>query len=109
MTQRGISLQDCLTSSRRKNNWERMTLVLPTMQESTSRQRRSSTYGVVPDVLVVHLKRFSNSRALRDKIEAFVDFPIEGLDLSEMVQECKIAKHLQEQGVDVAHHRFGDY
>ncbi|QRW03468.1 ubiquitin carboxyl-terminal hydrolase [Ceratobasidium sp. AG-Ba] len=39
----------------------------------------------VPDILVVHLKRFSNARAMRDKIDALVDFPIEGLDLGRRV------------------------
>ncbi|KAG9096159.1 CSN-associated deubiquitinating enzyme Ubp12 [Ceratobasidium sp. 370] len=39
----------------------------------------------VPDILVVHLKRFSNARAMRDKIDALVDFPVEGLDLGERV------------------------
>ncbi|EIN05985.1 cysteine proteinase [Punctularia strigosozonata HHB-11173 SS5] len=55
-----------------------------------------------PDILVVHLKRFSNSRMLRDKIDAFVDFPVNGLSLEGMVQEREVAKHLQAQGVDVA-------
>ncbi|KAJ7601371.1 hypothetical protein DFH06DRAFT_1408416 [Mycena polygramma] len=40
-----------------------------------------------PDVLVVHLKRFSSSRTLRDKIDAFIDFPVEGLDLGDMIGE----------------------
>lgn len=35
-----------------------------------------------PDILVIHLKRFSASRGFRDKIDELVDFPIEGLDLS---------------------------
>ncbi|KAG9088186.1 CSN-associated deubiquitinating enzyme Ubp12, partial [Ceratobasidium sp. 392] len=39
----------------------------------------------VPDILVVHLKRFSNARAMRDKIDALVDFPIDGLDLGQRV------------------------
>lgn len=39
----------------------------------------------VPDILVVHLKRFSNARAMRDKIDALVEFPIEGLDLGQRV------------------------
>ncbi|KAG9093044.1 CSN-associated deubiquitinating enzyme Ubp12 [Ceratobasidium sp. UAMH 11750] len=39
----------------------------------------------VPDILVVHLKRFSNARAMRDKIDALVDFPVDGLDLGERV------------------------
>lgn len=39
----------------------------------------------VPDILVVHFKRFSSARASygrSSKVDNFVDFPIEGLDLS---------------------------
>jgi hypothetical protein len=39
----------------------------------------------LPEVLVVHLKRFSYSRLSRDKLEAQVDFPLEGLDLGAYV------------------------
>ncbi|KAF2456445.1 hypothetical protein BDY21DRAFT_287701 [Lineolata rhizophorae] len=35
-----------------------------------------------PDILVVHLKRFSAHRTFRDKIDVLVDFPVEGLDLT---------------------------
>lgn len=36
----------------------------------------------LPEVLVVHLKRFSYTSRLRDKLTTPVDFPLEGLDLS---------------------------
>ncbi|KAJ2389718.1 hypothetical protein GGI05_003418 [Coemansia sp. RSA 2603] len=39
----------------------------------------------VPEVLVVHLKRFHHSRAWRDKIDVLVDFPLESLDLTQSV------------------------
>jgi ubiquitin C-terminal hydrolase len=39
----------------------------------------------MPDILVIQLKRFTHTRMMRKKIETFVDFPIEGLDLSEYV------------------------
>ncbi|RKP28142.1 hypothetical protein SYNPS1DRAFT_11648 [Syncephalis pseudoplumigaleata] len=39
----------------------------------------------LPDTLVVHLKRFGQSRGWRDKIDDLVEFPITGLDLSEWV------------------------
>ena len=39
----------------------------------------------LPDVLVVHLKRFSHSRYRRDKIENVIGFPLSGLDLSDRV------------------------
>lgn len=36
----------------------------------------------LPEVLVVHLKRFSYSHRFRDKIDVLVKFPLAGLDLS---------------------------
>merc|ERR1712194_57435 len=33
----------------------------------------------LPEILVVHLKRFSYTRAYRDKINTLVDFPVDGL------------------------------
>uniref|UniRef100_A0A674JE37 Ubiquitin carboxyl-terminal hydrolase n=1 Tax=Terrapene triunguis TaxID=2587831 RepID=A0A674JE37_9SAUR len=39
----------------------------------------------LPPVLVVHLKRFSYSRYMRDKLDTLVDFPINDLDMSEFL------------------------
>ncbi|KAK1421572.1 hypothetical protein QVD17_24015 [Tagetes erecta] len=39
----------------------------------------------LPEILVIHLKRFSYSRFLKNKLETFVDFPIHDLDLSTSV------------------------
>ncbi|XP_071710361.1 ubiquitin carboxyl-terminal hydrolase 8-like [Rutidosis leptorrhynchoides] len=36
----------------------------------------------LPEILIVHLKRFSYNEFLSDKLETFVDFPIDGFDLS---------------------------
>jgi hypothetical protein len=36
----------------------------------------------MPQVLVVHLKRFSYTRSYRDKIDTLVDFPLKDLDMS---------------------------
>lgn len=38
------------------------------------------------DILTIHLKRFSSARAFSDKINMVVDFPIEGLEMNEFVQ-----------------------
>ncbi|KAJ1799053.1 hypothetical protein LPJ59_002096 [Coemansia sp. RSA 2399] len=43
----------------------------------------------VPEILVVHLKRFQNSRAWRDKIDTYVDFPLSDLDLTQTVVGSK--------------------
>ncbi|OMJ24105.1 Ubiquitin carboxyl-terminal hydrolase 4 [Smittium culicis] len=37
----------------------------------------------LPEILVIHLKRFDHSRQWSNKINTLVDFPLEGLDLSE--------------------------
>ncbi len=48
----------------------------------------------LPEVLVVHLKRFSYTRWNRDKIDTKVDFPLTGLDLSEYVLAQQDARPL---------------
>lgn len=40
----------------------------------------------LPEILVIHLKRFSYSRFFKNKLETFVDFPIEDLDLSAYIR-----------------------
>jgi ubiquitin carboxyl-terminal hydrolase 4/11/15 len=52
----------------------------------------------MPDVLVIHLKRFSNERAFRDKIDTFIDFPVNGLDLTDRVEGKKVAAKLAAEG-----------
>ncbi|MEW5298615.1 MAG: hypothetical protein WDW36_001715 [Sanguina aurantia] len=39
----------------------------------------------LPQVLIIHLKRFSYSRTSRDKLDTRVEYPLEGLDLSSVV------------------------
>ncbi|KAI8375932.1 uncharacterized protein BYT42DRAFT_499011 [Radiomyces spectabilis] len=50
-------------------------------------QRASKKFDLwrLPEIMVVHLKRFSHSRTWRDKIDAYIDFPLDGLDLTERV------------------------
>jgi len=43
----------------------------------------------LPDILIVHLKRFSYTRLWREKISTYVDFPFEGLDVKEFVVNPK--------------------
>lgn len=44
----------------------------------------------LPEILIIHLKRFSYSRFLKNKLETFVDFPIDDLDLSAYVASRNI-------------------
>ncbi|CEI91625.1 Putative Ubiquitin carboxyl-terminal hydrolase [Rhizopus microsporus] len=51
----------------------------------------------MPDIMVVHLKRFSHSRTWRDKIDAFIDFPVESLDLTDRVLSINNKDALKEE------------
>lgn len=42
-------------------------------------------FWTVPDILTIHLKRFSSSRNFSDKINETIEFPIENLDMSKRV------------------------
>lgn len=39
----------------------------------------------LPEILIIHLKRFSYSRFMKTKLETYVDFPIDDLDLSNYI------------------------
>ncbi|KAI1768852.1 UCH-domain-containing protein [Hypoxylon sp. FL1150] len=50
-------------------------------------RRASKKFDIwkTPDILIIHLKRFSSSGFRRDKLEVLVDFPTEDLDITSRV------------------------
>lgn len=82
----GISLEDCLDEfGKAEILSENDAWYCPRCKEH---RRASKTFELwkAPDVLVIHLKRFSaQGRNLRDKLDVLVEFPVEGLDLSSRV------------------------
>ena len=99
--QKAITLQDCLDEFTKEERLGEDDLwYCPRCKKHQQATKKFDLWNA-PDILVVHLKRFSNSRTLRDKIDAFIDFPVEGLDLKDMVRERAVSKSLVEQGVDV--------
>ncbi|KAK3987921.1 ubiquitin carboxyl-terminal hydrolase [Cladorrhinum sp. PSN332] len=81
----GISLNDCLDEFQKEEILsEQDTWYCPRCK---AHQRASKKFDLwkTPDILVVHLKRFSSSGFRRDKLDTLVDFPVEGLDLSPRV------------------------
>lgn len=82
----GISLEDCLDEfGKAEILSENDAWYCPRCKEH---RRASKTFELwkAPDILVIHLKRFSaQGRNFRDKLDVLVDFPIQGLDLSSRV------------------------
>ncbi|XP_042520355.1 ubiquitin carboxyl-terminal hydrolase 9-like [Macadamia integrifolia] len=57
----------------------------PTCKEHRQASKKLDLWRL-PEVLVVHLKRFSYSRYLKNKLDTLVNFPIHNLDLSKYVK-----------------------
>lgn len=82
---RGIHLEDCLSEfSKDEILSETDPWYCPRCKEFRRAHKKFELWKS-PDILVIHLKRFSSSRISRDKIDALIDFPVEGLDLSDRV------------------------
>ncbi|KAG1926570.1 ubiquitin carboxyl-terminal hydrolase 15-like isoform X1 [Pimephales promelas] len=56
----------------------------PTCKQHQQATKKLDLWSV-PPVLVVHLKRFSYSRYMRDKLDSLVDFPLRDLDMSQFL------------------------
>lgn len=81
----GITLDDCLAEFEKEEILsEQDTWYCPRCKEHRRASKKFDLWKT-PDILVVHLKRFSSVGWRRDKLDILVDFPIEGLDLTERV------------------------
>jgi len=105
---KGISLQDCLDEFTKEEELGEDDLWYCPQCKKHQQATKKFDLWKVPDILVVHLKRFSNNRSMRDKIDTHIDFPVEGLDLGDMVGERAVAKRLLDQGVDAEELHLGN-
>lgn len=88
----GITLDDCLDEFGKEEILSEMdTWYCPRCKEHRRASKKFELWKT-PDILVMHLKRFSSSTTRRDKLDVLVDFPIEGLDLSSRVIENQEGK-----------------
>ncbi|KAG0325036.1 CSN-associated deubiquitinating enzyme Ubp12 [Dissophora globulifera] len=77
-----ITLEDCLNEYTKEEQLSEEDLwYCPSCKKHQQATKKLDIWRL-PDILVVHLKRFSHTRAWRDKIDALIDFPIHGLNLS---------------------------
>ncbi|SPQ22937.1 de57be69-df5e-4200-ad4d-8e6e50567eb8 [Thermothielavioides terrestris] len=81
----GIALDDCLDEFEKEEILsEQDTWYCPRCKEHRRASKKFDLWKT-PDILVVHLKRFSSTGWRRDKLDILVDFPVEGLDLTRRV------------------------
>ncbi len=98
---RPLNLEDCLDEFTKEEQLGEDDLwYCPRCKEHRQATKKFEIWKL-PDILVVHLKRFSNSRLLRDKIDVLVEFPVDGLNLENRVEEKRVATELQAKGQDL--------
>ncbi|KAF2426597.1 UCH-domain-containing protein [Tothia fuscella] len=78
----GVSLEECFKESAKGEILTEENAWYCNRCRALRRASKQLEIWTTPDILVVHLKRFSANRQFRDKIDVLVDFPIEGLDLN---------------------------
>jgi ubiquitin carboxyl-terminal hydrolase 4/11 len=81
----GVTLGECLDEfGKMETLSENNSWYCPRCKDHRQAHKKFELWKV-PDILVMHLKRFSSNRNFRDKLELHVEYPVEGLDLSERV------------------------
>ncbi|EAW14313.1 putative ubiquitin-specific protease UBP12 [Aspergillus clavatus NRRL 1] len=91
---RGVTLYECLDEFNKEEILsENDAWYCPRCKEHRRASKKFELWKT-PDILVMHLKRFSASRGFRDKLDVLVDFPVEGLDMSGRVEAPEEGKSL---------------
>lgn len=91
---KNVTLQDCLDEfTREEQLGEEDLWYCPRCQQHKQATKKFDLWRL-PEILVVHLKRFSHTRTYRDKIDALVEFPVTGLDLTKRV----LSRRKEEEG-----------
>ncbi|KAH7467403.1 hypothetical protein PRIC2_011132 [Phytophthora ramorum] len=111
----GISLDDCFRNFVKSETLDQANLWYCSKCKEHRQARKTMEMWRLPDVLVLSLKRFEyRNEVLRDKLDVFVDFPLESLDMSPYCLEKSSDKdHLTYDLFAVSNHYgsmgFGHY
>ncbi|RLN62074.1 hypothetical protein BBP00_00005009 [Phytophthora kernoviae] len=82
-THDGIALDDCFRNFVKAETLDQANLWYCCKCKEHRQARKTMEMWRLPDVLVLSLKRFEyRNEILRDKLDVYVDFPLEGLDMS---------------------------
>lgn len=80
-----ITLSDCMDEFTKEEELSEEDLWYCPKCKQHQRATKKFDLWRMPEIMVVHLKRFSHSRTWRDKIDALIDFPATELDLTDRV------------------------
>ena len=82
---KSVSLQECVDSFVQEEKLGMEDLwYCPKCKDFTQATKKLDLYSL-PNILVIHLKRFAYNKYNRDKLDTIVDFPLTGLALENYV------------------------
>lgn len=88
----GLTLDECLDEFERDEVLSEQDMWYCPRCKEHRRASKKLDLWKTPDILVIHLKRFSSSGFRRDKLETLVDFPTENLDITSRVLQTEEGK-----------------
>ncbi|KAI1353065.1 hypothetical protein F5Y01DRAFT_67231 [Xylaria sp. FL0043] len=88
----GLTLDECLDEFERDEVLSEQDMWYCPRCKEHRRASKKLDLWKTPDILIIHLKRFSSSGFRRDKLETLVDFPTEDLDISSRVLQTEEGK-----------------
>jgi ubiquitin carboxyl-terminal hydrolase 4/11/15 len=88
----GITLEDCFMETGKREKLSEDNAWYCNRCKELRQATKTLEIWTCPDIVVVHLKRFGGTRSFRDKIDVLVDYPIEGLDLTEKIGQKEDGK-----------------
>lgn len=87
---KGVTLDQCFESFSKPERLDENNMWYCSKCKEHVRALKTMKLWRLPNILVVHLKRFEFKHALRrDKLDTFVDFPLEGLDMNKYCANWK--------------------
>lgn len=102
-----VSLYDCLDlftekeTLTKENSW-----YCSNCKDHKEATKQLSVWNA-PNILLIHLKRFSNGLFTRSKVDSFIDFPIHDLDISKYVESKSSSDNYQYELYAIVNH-FGN-
>lgn len=103
----GVTLQECLDEFGKPEILSDQNLWYCPQCKDHRRAEKKFELWKIPDILIIHIKRFSSVRNFRDKLDIMVDYPVEGLDMTKYVQDPDDGKSLIYDLIAVDNHYGG--
>lgn len=84
----GVTLQDCFAETGKREILSQDNAWYCNRCKEMRQAAKTLEIWTIPDILILHLKRFGGNRSFRDKIDVNVHYPLEALDMADKIG-CK--------------------